>query len=322
MGISYSEVKTYKSEVIDLNDPLVNGKGVGELLVNGDLNGLFPEITATQREDGMINRIKVFVKNHSVDRKMQNLLILISKDILPPDKLKIYPAIENTRLTFRLLNDILGADATVAAGTNIEVVGFLPSGTVIGDFIGRRMTIGAGTYTIASSPTSTTISLQEDVTVNIPADTISFMDDIFDSVEDDTSFIDSEAKVNSVLGSTFTSGSSTVYVPIIEKVHYSIGEKVLILDGYFRIIFRATLVDVQDHGSDGNLATLTLDKTYAGALTIPSGEGFVSGGIPSDIPPGEITSYWAEMTVFPESAVEAEILNEYKVSMHFDDVSA
>ena len=85
---------------------------------------------------------------------------------------------------------------------------------------------------------------------------------------------------------------------------------------------RGEATAVEDHATDANLAVITLDRTYNGAVVIPSNNGGVSNGFKKTIKPNESASYWVELTVAAENAVDVEVINQYRVGTIFDDVTA
>jgi hypothetical protein len=322
LGISYEEVVFRKALNTDHSDNTINGGPQGPVIINDVLNSIFPEITATERENGVTRRTKMFITNESANREMKDSLLAIVQDILPPEKLRLFAATENTYFRFLLDTDVLGGDATVVAGTNIDIKSLTPSSASTSDIVGRKVKIDTTTYTIDSAPSSTEITFAEDVNTNYNADTVVLPDDLFDSVENDESFVNSNALINSVMSSSFQNGSSTVDIAIAEKDYFAIGDNVVVMDGYFRVLFRCTVDDVQDHATDVQLATITLNKTYTGSVTVPSGEGFIAGALKRSIPPGRTMSFWLELIVSPSSSVEDEAINQFKINTYFDDVTA
>ena len=87
-------------------------------------------------------------------------------------------------------------------------------------------------------------------------------------------------------------------------------------------MFRGEITGVQNHATDVNLATLDFGSSYSGTQTIPVGAGFVAGAFKRTIKPGDTVSMWAELIVSPNSSVEEEAINQFQVSVYFDDVTA
>jgi len=322
MGISYNEVVFKKAANTDHSDNTVNGGAPGPQISNDVLNSIFPEITATERENGVTRRTKMFVSNASTGRTMKDTLLAIVQDILPPEKLRLFDATEKSYFKMLLNEDVTGGDSTVAAGTNIAIKSLTPDTLATSDIVDRKVIINGTGYTVDSAPSSTEITFAEDINSNYAADTEINVNDVFDSVESEESFVEDNAIINSTVVSTFQNGSSTVDIPIIEKDYFAIGDSFVVTDGYFRPLFRGVVADVQDHGSDAQLATITLGKTYSGSIVVPSREGFIAGAIKRTIKPGETVSFWLELIVSPESSVEDEAINQFQISTYFDDVTA
>lgn len=295
MGISYNEVIFKKSANTDHSDNSINGGAPGSQILNDVLNSIFPEITATERENGVTRRTKMFLHNASTNREMKDTLLAIVQDILPPEKLRLFAATENSYFRFLLNEDLMGGDSVVAAGTAISIKTLTPDTVNTSDIVGRKVKMGGIGYTVDSAPSSTEITLVENVNSNLPADTEVVVNDVFDSVEDEESFVETNAIINSTMSSTFQNGSSSVDIPVIEKDYFSIGDDFVVMDGYFRVIFRGSITDVQDHGTDIQLATLTLNKTYSGSMTVPANQGFIAGALKRTVRPGETVSFWLEL---------------------------
>lgn len=238
MGILYSDVKYFNSVDIDFSDPSLNGGDIGEQIVNDTLHSIFPEISATQRESGIVLRAKVFVKNDSIDRKMQDAIFYIKQDVQPDDRLRMYTATSNT------------------------------------------------------------------------------------THENEEDFTTSKPYVNSVVKSTMTEGSTTVNIPMSDKTLFEVGDNIIIVDSYFRASFRGAVDDIQDHATDQDTAVITLSKPYASSTTIPALNGYVCNGNSMSLLPGDQYALWMELTIAPTSAIDAEIVNQFQIGVHFDDVSA
>ncbi len=238
MGILFSEVKYYRSADINFDDNTLNGGDVGDEIVNDTLHSIFPEISATQRENGVVLRSKIFVKNESVDRLMQDCIFYVKQDVQPEDRLRLYSA------------------------------------------------TGQANH------------------------------------EDDEDFGALKPYINSVTKSTVTQGSTTVDIPIIDKPLFIIGDNIILIDGYFRAVFRGEILDIQDHTTNAESATITLSKAYTSSVTIPSMEGYIGNGDKQTLSPGDIKSMWIELTVASTNAIDAEIVNQFQVGTHFDDVAS
>ncbi len=236
MGILFSEVKYYRSTDIDFTDPVLNGGDTGAEIVNDTLHSIFPEISATQRESGIVIRSKVFVSNESVGRKMQDCIFYIKQDVQPADRLRLYEATSQV------------------------------------------------------------------------------------SHEDDEDFVAAKVYINSPVKSTVSQGVTEVDIPIVDKPSYEIGDSIVMVDGYFRAVYRGEILDLQDHGTDPTSAVITLSVAYASSVTIPSMGGYIGNGPKETLSPSGIKSLWLELTISATNAIDAEIVNQFQIGTHFDDV--
>ncbi len=237
MAILYSEVKYYTSLDIDFVDNTLNGGDKGVQIVNDTLHSIFPEISATQREDGIILRAKIFIENDSVDRKMQDAVFYIKQDVQPDDKLRMYAATT-------LVNH-----------------------------------------------------------------------------EDEEDFVLGKKFINSVIKSTVSAGITTISIPIQDKDLYEIGDNIVIVDSYFRASFRGEVNDIQDHSTDVETAVITLSKEYASANTISALTGYVANGLKQTLVPADTFAIWMELEISSSSAIDSEIVNQFQIGVHFDDVA-
>ena len=238
MGIAYSDVKYYKSVDIDFTDASANGGDIGDQIVNDTLHSIFPEVSATQRENGVVHRAKVFVKNTSADRKMQDAIFYIKQDTQPADRLVMYTA--TTQVNH----------------------------------------------------------------------------------EDDEDFGTLKKYVNSVVKSTVVEGSTTVAIPTQDKPIFEVGDPLIIVDQYFRAVYRGEVDAIDDDANDPDNAIITLSRPFASSEAIPVLEGYVCNGFKGDLIPDAVHSMWMELTIAPTSAIDAEIVNQFQIGVHFDDVTA
>ena len=238
MGIAYSDVKYYKSVDIDFTDDTANGGDIGAQIVNDTLHSIFPEVSATQREDGITHRAKVFVKNTSGDRKMQDAIFYIKQDVQPADRLVMYTA--TTQVNH----------------------------------------------------------------------------------ENDEDFGTLKKLVNSVVKSTVVEGSTTVAIPAQDKPLFEVGDPLVIVDQYFRAVYRGEVNAIDDDGNDATNAIITLSSAFASSVSIPTLEGFICNGFKGDLAPDGVHSMWLELTIASTSAIDAEIVNQFQIGVHFDDVTA
>jgi len=322
MGILFSEVKYYNSELIDFTDSALNGKGVGTEITNDTMHSIFPEISATERETGFTRYAKVFVSNESTTRKMQDCIFYIKQDVAPPDRLKLYEATESAHYEFNITSTLSGDVSAVAAGTSIDIDTFSPVTAVAADFVGREFEIGGLSYIVVSSPTLSTITFDRDVAVEIVAGSTAATVDDFDTLEAGEDFVLGKKLVNSVIKSTVIAGTMSISIPIADKLLFETGDPIVIVDGYFRATYRGVVDTVADHGTDTALAVVTLTTAYTSTSSIPANEGFICNGAKQSLLPGQKKSFWLELTIDVSNAIDAEIINQFQMGTHFDDVTA
>ncbi len=319
MGILFSEVKYYASESVDFDVPSSNGGAMGIEIVNDTLHSIFPEISATERETGFTRYSKIFIFNESTTRIMQDCIFYIKQDVLPEDRLKMFAATEQVHIDF---DNKTSLTATVVAGTSIEIENILPSGTVAGDIVGRKTDIAGSDFTVASSADDTHIAFAEDITSDVGAGYTISTNDEYDFYEDDEDFVTGKEYVNSVIRSTVTLGVTEIYISILDKLLFEVGDDVVICDGYFRAVYRGGIDSIVDHGVDEDIAIITLDKAYTSTSSIPTDEGYISNGLKISLSPGEGRSFWLELKIASSDAIDAEVINQFQVGTHFDDITA
>jgi len=322
MGILFSEVKYYVSEHRSDSDASQNGGRVGDQIVNDTLHSIFNEISATERENGLTRFSKVFVFNESSSRVMKDCIFYIKQDVLPPDRLKLYEATEKLHITFENTDELLGSSSAVAAGTSIAIENIYPAGTVAGDLVGRSFMIDTIEYTVASSADDSHIALDKDITVDILANTTFSTVDDYDFMQSDEDFVAGKKYINSVIRSTVSSGTTNIYIPTQDKDLFEVGDDVIICDGYFRAVYRGGIQSITDHQSDPELAVVELNKAFGSTVTIPTNEGYLANGFKKTLSPGEGKSFWIELDISPSDAIDAEIINQFQIGTHFDDISA
>lgn len=321
MGILFNEVKYYKSESVDFSDSSLNGGGPGDEIVNDTLHSIFPEISATERESGLTRIAKYFVFNESSDRVMKDCIFYIKQDVIPPDRLRLVEATELTHFSFENSVDLLGSGSAIAAGTSIQIENISSISNVAGDLVGRSFLAGGVTLTVASSADDTHIAFNEDINIDIVASSEFSSNDDFDIYEDNEDFASAKKMINSVTMSTISTGTTDISIPISDKSYFESGDSIIILDGYYRAVFRGEVSTVADHATDTNLALITLNKAYTSTVTIPVNQGFVANGAKKTLSPGDGKSFWIELTVSPSDAIDSEIVNQFQLGTHFDDIS-
>lgn len=322
MGILFSEVKYYVSESRDFNTPSLNGGGVGAEITNDTIHSVFPEISATERENGFTRYAKFFVFNESTTRSMKDCIFYIKQDVLPPDRMKLFEATENQNIKFDNKNELLGSSSAIAAGTSIEIENIFPDTLSGADLVGRLIDISGVQFTVASSADATHIALNEDISIDVAVGySISTIDD-FDIMQPTEDFIAGKDYINSLIRSTVATGATELFIPILDKNMFEIGDPIVVVDGYFRAVYRGEILDIQDHGTDPEIAIVTLLKAYTSMVTIPSDEGYICNGVRHTLNPGEGKSFWLELKVSPSDAIDAEVINQFQLGTHFDDVTA
>lgn len=317
MAIRYVEVEYHHAGTVDFSNQSVNGIGLGVQIPNDQLNSVFPEVSATEREAGKVSRAKIIVVNSSLDRVMKDSYFFVSQDVFDPDRVKIYPATENTNIKATFDNDI---SVGTVGGTNIPVTVTSPSGTTVADIDGRRIIIGSDIYTV-SGVSGDSIILAEDTQNEYLAGTEIKMDDIFDAPEIGELFNTTTAKVNTTLKLTFQSGVDTALIATDDADKFEVGDFIAIMDSYYRVIFRAQITAMATDGGDASRTILTMDKTYTGAIIIPTDEGYVANALQSTILPGDGFSFWVEMTIGAVQTVDSEVQNHFQLTAFFDDVA-
>jgi len=322
MGILFSEVKYYVSEHRDFSDDTVNGGKPGAEIVNDTIHSIFPEISATERESGFTRYSKIFIFNKSTTRVMKDCIFYIKQDVLPPDRIRLFESSENSSISFDNKNEILGTGSAVAAGTAVEINNILPDTFSASDLVGRKVIIGSTPLTIASSPDGTHISFAENIDIDIVAGYKISTSDDFDKYQNHQNFISDKGYINSLLKSTLTTGATEIFIPMVDKIKFEASDTIVIVDGYHRAVYRGEIDSIANHGTDPEIAIVTLVKPYTSSVTIPSNEGYVSNGMKHTLKPGEGKSFWLELIVSPSDAIDAEVINQFQIGTHFDDITA
>lgn len=322
MGILFNEVKYYTSESRDFSTPSANGGGIGEEIINDTLHSIFPEISATERETGFLRYAKIFVFNESTTREMKDCIFYIKQDVIPPDRLRLFEATEQESISFENSLEMLGSSSAIAAGTSIQIENMLPVTATAADLVGRTITISGFTFTVTASADATHIALGEDITIDIAANTTISTSDDYDTYQDGEDFVSGKDYINSVVKSTVTTGTTEIFIPIVDKNAFEVGDSIILVDGYFRAVYRGGVAAVEDHAVNTEVAIITLDKAYTSSVSIPTDEGFIANGIKRSLRPGEGKSFWLELRIDPSDAIDAELINQFQLGTHFDDITA
>jgi len=321
MGIEYNEVKYYKSKYVDFSDDTKNGLGLGTIVENDKMNGIFDEITATERENGVIKRIKLFVSNQSVGRTMKRTLLNIKQDVYSPDMLKIYQAKENDHVVFSFVDDQNGEDSTIEAGTELDISILDPIDAVAGDIEGRHFVVNGALLSVESAPSDTSVKFNEDITVNISKDDRIISTDDFDYLESDEDFDNLNPIVNSVIRSTVASGDKNIKIPRVDADYFNEDDNVVLTNEFYRTVFRGTVSSVSDDSDDDTLSIIELDKQYNGPA-LPENRTSICNAIEFDLPDGREKSFWAELNIQAVDSVQSEVISQFQIGLHFDDVAS
>lgn len=320
MAISIDEYEHYISEARNFETPALNGGTVGDLVAPDSLNVIFPEIIASEREIGVVKRSKIFMKNGSADRKMLNNIVFLKQDLLPPDKIRLIEATEKDDFAFILDETIDGSVNTLVAGTAFLIKNV--SGVLISDLVGREITLLDIEFTISSfDEGASTISLDLDIDFDISIDTKMQSSDNFKIFESDEDFTSIKRYLNSVITEGLSNGVTEIIVPRVDAPYFDADDTVVIVDGYHRVLYRGELLSLADHATNIDSSIATLKTAYTG-VAIPPFESYLCNGIKNTMIPGQIKSYWLELEVQPESAIDSEVVNQFQTGASFDDVAA
>ncbi len=320
MAMLISEYEHYISEDRDFDTPTSNGGRIGAIVDDDSMNVIMPEVTASEREAGLIRRSKVFMKNASVDRKMLNNIFFMKQDLLPPDRIRLIEASQNDSLTFEVGETLDGSTTTVTAGTAISISSV--TGVPIVDLPGRKIIILGHELTIdTSDDTLDTIALLEDIDFDVPINTSVLSVDDFDFHESDEDFSTKKKYINSVVTEGVTNGASQIVISKVDQAFFDGGDTVVIVDGYFRVLYRGSIDTVSDHASNINAAVVSLSTAYSG-VSIPALEAYLCNGVTETLIPGQTKSFWLELEIESESAIDSEVINQFQTGASFDDVAA
>ena len=322
MAILFDEVKYYKSEKVDFDDPSNNGMGPGDQIVNDTLNSIFPEVSATDRENGLERIAKVFVSNESSDRLMAETIFYLKQDVFAPDMLTLYEATESEYISFKNQDDLDGGTTTVTAGTEIFITDILPDTNDATSLVGRKIQIGSLETEVATAPTSSSITLSDDINFDVAAGTKIETIDMFDYLESDEDFTTAKVYANVISMGSISSGTTTINVADSEVSYFEVGDNIVLVDQYFRVIHRTTITDIQQNTGDPSLYDITMAREYDSTYTVPANQGYIANGFKQDLPPGRMKSLWLKLKVQPSNAIDTEVINQFQLGVHFDDIEA
>ena len=320
MAMLISDYEHYISVDRDFSDPMNNGGRIGASIDDDSLNVIMPEITASERETGIIRRSKVFMKNASANRKMLNNIFFIKQDLLPPDRIRMIEAMQSTRITLDIAETLDGGTTPIPAGTDISISNVVGSSEA--SLVDRKIMI-LGVEFLISSVNDTThhFTLSTDVDFDVAIGTGADTSDDFDFHEDDEDFATAKKYTNSVIMESITNGVSELVIPKVDKDFFLPTDPIVLVDGYYRVLYRGVVDSIADHATNVNAAVVTLAVPYAG-VTIPALESYLCNGVKQTLTPGETKSFWLELDVQPESAIDSEVINQFQTGASFDDVAA
>lgn len=142
------------------------------------------------------------------------------------------------------------------------------------------------------------------------------------SIEDDEDFTTARKYVNSVIKTTVLEGTTTLDIPKVDGQYFAAGDSVIIVDEYFRAVYRGEIDSIADSATDVNGSTVTLVNGFTGATTISPMTGYLCNGSKQTLAPNDSHAAWLELHIEPTNAVDAEIVNQFQIGVHFDDVTA
>ena len=317
--ITYEDVKFTKSALVDYYDADKNGGMYSDVeIISGDVNNTFDETTSSQRQNGIIKRAKVYVKNMTTDRKMKDTFIAVSKDADYPDTVSLYYAPKLDHYGFTFDQDV---DAGTAAGTHIKYKDPTPDGVDVSKFKGRQFKTGNQILTVDDVDSDNSeIWFKEDTGDAISDGDLANTADDENTYESDVDWDNSKAYFNTPVMVTLSNGDKTVQVAKSAADKMAKGDSIIIVDIYRRPMFRGSITDITDGDTD-NLKKLVLDTAYLGN-TIPENQGFVAMALKSDIGPGEHFGFWIELQVGASNALAPESIGSYQLELTFDDVAS
>ena len=141
------------------------------------------------------------------------------------------------------------------------------------------------------------------------------------SHQSDENFGTAKKYINSVIVEGLTNGLTTLVIPRVDAPYFEVLDHLVIVDGYYRTLYRGSATEVQDHATNVNASVVTLSTPYVG-VTIPALEAFLCNGVKDTLAPGETKSFWLELEIAQESAIDSEVINQFQTGASFDDVSA
>jgi len=317
--ITYEDVKFFKSEKVNFYDAENNGGIISDTeIVSGDLNNIFDETTATQRENGIIKRAKIYIKNLTSDRIMKNSYLAVSKDADYPDTVKLYYAPLKPTYSFTFTNDVTSG---TSAGTHITYSDPTPDGVDVNEFVGRKFKVGNQLLTIDGvDADNNELWFNEDIAEDIAANDVATTADDEDTYENDVDWSNAKPYLNTPILRVLNTGDTYCMVSADDAANIAAGDPILIVDVYRRPMFRGYVKDIAD-GDTESTKKINFTSTYL-ADTIPANGGYLATALSHDIGPGEHFGFWLELSIGASNALAAEEVSSYQLEITFDDVAA
>ena len=146
--------------------------------------------------------------------------------------------------------------------------------------------------------------------------------DMYDFLESDEDFQNMKEYANAISMGSISSGTTVVNVSDSDVDFFEVGDNIVLIDQYFRVIHRAAITDIQQNSGDPSLYDITMDKEYTSAYTVPATQGYIANGFKQDLLPGRKKSLWIKLKVQASSAIDTEVINQFQLGVHFDDLEA
>jgi len=317
--ITYEDVKFYKSQAVDFYDDTKNGGMISDVeITSGDLNNIFDETTATQRQNGVIKRAKIYIKNLTTDRIMKSSYIAVSKDADYPDTVKLYYAPLLPTYGFTFTDDVASG---TAAGTHVKYESPTPDGVDVNKFVDRVFQVGNQLLTVDGVDTDNTeIWFKEDTTEDIAAGTVATTADDENTYESDVDWDNAKPYINTPILRVLNTGDTSCMIGADDAANMAAGDPIIIVDIYRRPMFRGYIDSIEDGDTD-TTKKINFTTTYL-ADTIPANGGFLATTLSKDIGPGEHFGFWVELSIGASNALAAEEVSSYQLEITFDDVAA
>ena len=318
--ITLNDVKYYHSIGVDFHDKTKNGGSIDENneITSGDINNVFNETTATERENGYVKRAKIYVKNLTEDRIMSSTYLGITKDADYPDTLILYKATRKNHYGFTFDEDVKSG---TAAGTPIAYTDPTPDGVNAAEFKGRVFQTGSQDLTVDEVDTDNKkLKFKEDTSDDISKGDLAHTVDDDEIYESDEDFDHSQKHINAIIVQTLNDGDDHCYIGTDDASNCVVGEPILIVDNYRRPIFRGKIKSITA-GTDDSNKDIIFEKKYDG-ITIPSNTGYLATCLEFDVDPKKTKPFWLELDIGASNALSSETTSSFQLGVTFDDITA